>query len=91
MKARTVQLVVLVALVAGYTAEPVSQPIIITNGQGEIAGEVTANSVILHSRLTTEAVIVDGDILQFYGSACELASQTGADVDVTYVCKYADQ
>ena len=59
MKARTVQLVVLVALVAGYTAEPVSQPIIITNGQGEIAGEVTANSVILHSRLTTEAVIAD--------------------------------
>ena len=62
MKARTVQLVILVALVAGYTAEPVSQPIIITNGQGEIAGEVTADSVILHSRLTTEAVIVDGDV-----------------------------
>lgn len=35
--------------------------------------------------------LVDGDILQFYGNACELASQEGADVDVTYVCKYADQ
>jgi hypothetical protein len=35
--------------------------------------------------------LIDGDILQFYGNACELASQTGADVNVTYVCKYADQ
>jgi alkaline phosphatase/alkaline phosphatase D len=33
-----------------------------TNGQGEMAGEVTAESVILQSRLTTEAVIVDGDV-----------------------------
>ena len=83
MKARTVQLVVLVALVAGYTAEPVSQPIIITNGQGEIAGEVTANSVILHSRLTTEAVIVDGDVPGAPGAARFELANAESFVDVT--------
>ena len=62
MMTRTVQLIVLSTLVAGCAAEPESEPITITNGQGEIAGEVTADSVILHSRLTTEAVVVDGDV-----------------------------
>lgn len=62
MKTRTVQLIVLSTLVAGCAAEPEPEPITITNGQGEIAGEVTADSVILHSRLTTEAVVVDGDV-----------------------------
>ena len=41
---------------------PAPEPITITNGQGEIAGEVTADAVILQSRLTTEAVLVDGDV-----------------------------
>ena len=41
---------------------PAPDPITITNGQGEIAGEVTADAVILQSRLTTEAVLVDGDV-----------------------------
>jgi len=62
MMTRTVQLIVLSTLVAGCAAEPEPEPITITNGQGEIAGEVTADSVILHSRLTTEAVVVDGDV-----------------------------
>ena len=62
MKTRTVQLIILSTLVAGCAAEPEPEPITITNGQGEIAGEVTADSVILHSRLTTEAVVVDGDV-----------------------------
>ena len=76
MKTRAVQLVVIGALVAGYAAAPLSQPATgITNGQGEIAGEVTADSVILHSRLTTEAVIVDGDVPGAPGVArFELAS-----------------
>ena len=62
MTTRTAQLIILSALVAGCAAGPELEPITITNGQGEIAGEVTADSVILHSRLTTEAVIVDGDV-----------------------------
>jgi len=49
-------------LLAGCAAEPVLAPITMTNGQGEIAGEVTVDSVILQSRLTTEALIVDGDV-----------------------------
>ena len=34
----------------------------IHNGQGEMAGEVTATSVILQSRLTRGAALVDGDL-----------------------------
>ena len=52
-----------VALLAGGCAQeapPVE--ITITNGQGEIAGEVTADSVILQSRLTTRDGWVDGDL-----------------------------
>ena len=59
MMTRAAQLILLSTLVAGCAAEPEPEPITITNGQGEIAGEVTADSVILHSRLTTEAVRTD--------------------------------
>ncbi len=38
------------------------EPVAITNGQGEIAGEVTTSSVILQSRLTTGSTLVDGDL-----------------------------
>ena len=62
MKMRALVLIVSGAVLAGCAVEPEPEPITITNGQGEIAGEVTADSVILHSRLTTEAVIVDGDV-----------------------------
>jgi len=34
----------------------------ITNGQGEIAGEVTTSSVILQSRLTVGRELIDGDL-----------------------------
>ena len=34
----------------------------IHNGQGEMAGEVTATSVILQSRLTRSAVLIEGDL-----------------------------
>ena len=33
----------------------------------------------------------EDDVLQFYGAACELASLENSDINVTYVCKYADQ
>ncbi len=38
------------------------EPILMTNGQGEMAGEVTSDSVILQSRLTTGNALVDGDV-----------------------------
>ena len=47
-------------VLAGGCAQEVEFPI--TNGQGEIAGEVTTNSVILQSRLTRTRGWVDGDL-----------------------------
>ena len=47
-------------MLAGGCAQKVEFPI--TNGQGEIAGEVTTNSVILQSRLTRTGGWVDGDL-----------------------------
>ena len=62
MRTTLLSLMVFSALLGGCSREPQSESIHMTNGQGEIAGEVTAESVILHSRLTTEAVMVDGDV-----------------------------
>jgi alkaline phosphatase/alkaline phosphatase D len=53
-------LIATIALAACGGAEPVE--IAMTNGQGEIAGEVTATSVILQTRLTSKAGWVDGDL-----------------------------
>ncbi len=35
---------------------------VVMNGQGEMAGEVTTNSVILQTRLTSVDRLVDGDV-----------------------------
>ncbi|MEE2637066.1 MAG: alkaline phosphatase D family protein [Acidobacteriota bacterium] len=56
----TALLLVSLLLVGCAGTQP--EPITITNGQGEIAGEVTTNSVILQSRLTTASGLVDGDV-----------------------------
>jgi alkaline phosphatase/alkaline phosphatase D len=82
MQKKAALLFTVAALLAACAAEPAPEPITITNGQGEIAGEVTADSVILQSRLTTEAVIVDGDVPGAPGVArFELASSSDfADV-----------
>ncbi len=75
MRTQLLRLIVLGTLLAGCVGEPARDPITITNGQGEIAGEVTADSVILQSRLTTEAVLVNGDVPGAPGVArFELAS-----------------
>ncbi len=50
----------------------------ITNGQGEIAGEVTMTSVVLHSRLTVGSELVEGDLPGAAGTAhFELATTSG--------------
>ena len=54
-----VLLVIATLALVGCTEE---EPIAITTGQGEMAGEVTAHSVILQSRLTTGSRLVDGDL-----------------------------
>ena len=59
---KTACLVALVNSLVACGTEPAPELIVIANGQGEIAGEVTANSVILQSRLTTATVLVDGDV-----------------------------
>jgi alkaline phosphatase D len=48
------------AVLAGACAR--GELIRITNGQGEIAGEVTTSSVILQSRLTNGRELIDGDL-----------------------------
>ena len=63
------------AVVAGGCAE-VAFPDI-TNGQGEIAGEVTMTSVILQSRLTVGSELVGGDLAGAEGTArFEVATTT---------------
>ena len=52
-------LVISVLTLAGCTEE---EPIAISAGQGEMAGEVTADSVILQSRLTTGSRLLNGDL-----------------------------
>ena len=50
----------------------------ITNGQGEIAGEVTMTSVILQSRLTAGSELVEGDLAGAEGTAhFEVATTSG--------------
>ena len=50
----------------------------ITNGQGEIAGEVTMNSVVLQSRLTVGNELVEGDLPGAAGTAqFELSTTSG--------------
>ena len=60
----------------GPSAPPVE--ITMTNGQGEIAGEVTSTSVILQTRLTSTAGWVDGDLPGVDGVA-RFEISTGAD------------
>ena len=63
------------AILAGACAREESTPI--TNGQGEIAGEVTTESVILQSRLTIGDELVDGDLPGAEGVArFEVATST---------------
>ncbi len=60
------------------------EPIEIKNGQGEIAGEVTTNSVILQSRLTSGNERVDGDFPGAEGVArFELAASAEFNDPVT--------
>ncbi len=64
------------AIVATGCAEVVFPDI--TNGQGEIAGEVTTTSVILQSRLTVGSELVEGDLAGAEGTArFEVATTTG--------------
>jgi alkaline phosphatase/alkaline phosphatase D len=55
------------ALVLGGCADAAFPDI--TNGQGEMAGEVTATSVILQSRLTVGSELVEGDLPGAEGTA----------------------
>jgi alkaline phosphatase/alkaline phosphatase D len=60
------------------------EPTEITNGQGETAGEVTTNSVILQSRLTSGNERVDGDFPGAEGVArFELATSSEFNDPVT--------
>ena len=58
---RALALVVVTGVVSCADAPPPIE-ITMTNGQGEIAGEVTSTSVILQSRITTRDGWIDGDL-----------------------------
>ena len=55
-------MVLAAATLAACSGAPEPVEIMMTNGQGEIAGEVTTTSVILQSRLTSKAGLVAGDL-----------------------------
>ena len=58
-------LCLLAGLSLACSETPLPEPVDVgnlTNGMGEIAGEVTDRSVILQSRLTTTDGFVDGDV-----------------------------
>jgi len=55
-------LTVAAASCGGESTDEDADSVRITNGQGEIAGEVTEDSVILQSRLTTTGGFVNGDL-----------------------------
>ncbi len=57
----------LVVCLAGACATKAANPVF--NGQGELAGEVTATSAILQSRLTATSALTDGDVAGAAGVA----------------------
>ncbi len=65
----TVLAICVAAMLCGCAAESPLESITLTNGQGEIAGEVTTDSVILHSRLTTLDGLVDEEVAGAAGVA----------------------
>lgn len=69
MNTRLLILALLTSILTGCLTAPEPKSFTMTNGQGEIAGEVTTNSVILHSRLTTVGGIVEGDVPGAFGKA----------------------
>ena len=80
----TLCLVAGLSLACAVTAPPESQDVgTLTNGMGEIAGEVTDHSVILQSRLTTTAGFVDGDVRGAPGVAAFEVSASRDFVDST--------
>jgi hypothetical protein len=68
------------ALVVGGCADGAFPDI--TNGQGEMAGEVTTTSVILQSRLTTGNVLTEGDLPGAEGTARFEVAATCGDVGI---------
>ena len=83
----TILLLGLVGLGAGCAPNPSQVEITITNGQGEIAGEVTTESVILQSRLTTTDGWLDGDLP---GSPGVARFEVATNADFTSVVEMSD-
>jgi len=100
---RTDVAAILLVSSVGFVAACAPSPpveIAITNGQGEMAGEVTTNSVILQSRLTTTDGWVDGDlsgmpgVARFeistnvdFGDVVEITNWIDATADRDYIVK----
>ena len=62
MRSSSISALVAAAVLAACGAAAPAVEIAMTNGQGEIAGEVTSTSVILQTRLTSKEGWVDGDL-----------------------------
>jgi len=60
----------IIPFVAGLVLPAPATPAALYHAQGEMAGEVTANSVILQSRLTRAAALEEGDLPGAAGVAC---------------------
>ncbi|GMV38904.1 MAG: hypothetical protein AMXMBFR64_06200 [Myxococcales bacterium] len=65
-----------------------SVPLQIPPGTAFIALEIDGEKVLKDPTHTDGWDLLEGDVMQLYGAACEAATKEGAKVEVTYICKY---
>lgn len=65
-----------------------SVPLTIPPGTAFVILEIDGQKVLKDPTHTDGWDLLEGDVMQLYGSACEAASHEGSKVEVTYVCKY---
>ena len=66
-----------------------SSPLQIPPGAYAIVVEIDGQTVDRDLQHANGWDLLEGDVLQFYGDACDAAASDGADIEVTYLCKYA--
>ena len=57
-------------------------------GTAFVVVEINGEKLLKDPTHTDGWDLLEGDVMQLYGSACESASAEGSTVEVTYVCKY---
>lgn len=65
-----------------------SVPLQIPPGTAFVVVEVNGEKILKDPTHADGWDLLEGDVMQLYGSACEAATADGSTVEVTYVCKY---